>query len=69
MQFISGLGLDKVLEDLRRLRQVQDAISGSQIVSRSSSRIEASWISVEDVARSLLTGRFAGPEVRSSLRN
>ncbi len=52
MQFIAGLGLDAVLEDLRRLRQAK-----SQAGPAAASRAGAP--SAAEVARSLITGRFA----------
>src|SRR4051794_35397999 len=50
MQFIPGLGLDAVLEELRRLRQ------GASPPGPAPSRREAS---AADVARAILTGRFS----------
>jgi WD40 repeat protein/serine/threonine protein kinase/tetratricopeptide (TPR) repeat protein len=52
MQFIAGLGLDAVLEDLRRLR-----FGKSQAVSVAAAG-GAGGISAAEVARSLITGRF-----------
>jgi serine/threonine protein kinase/WD40 repeat protein len=56
MQFIRGDGLDKVLHDLRRLRQVRDPAADHATLT--GTRLEGS------VAGSLLTGRFRlGPAV------
>src|SRR5262249_30564905 len=52
MQFIAGLGLDVVLEDLRRLRGGETETKPAPAVSR------ISGLTAIDVARSLLTGRF-----------
>ena len=49
MQFIVGEGLDKVLGDLRRLRDAPEALLAAEGASEAS------------VAHSLLTGRFAAP--------
>jgi len=52
MQFIAGLGLDVVLDDLRRLRggksEAKPALAASRVAG----------LTGADVARSLLTGRF-----------
>ncbi len=53
MQFIAGLGLDRVLDDLRRLRQSE---SGADAGPASS---EHAGLTALDVARSLITGRLA----------
>jgi WD40 repeat protein/serine/threonine protein kinase/tetratricopeptide (TPR) repeat protein len=53
MQFIAGLGLDRVLDDLRRLRQ-----GTPQDVAEPGPDGRADLTSL-DVARSLLSGRFA----------
>src|SRR5262249_53171374 len=57
MQFIAGVGLDVVLEDLRRLRQAKSAASPAAEPAAAASRIAS--LSAADVARSLLTGRFS----------
>ena len=55
MQFIAGLGLDVVLEDLRRLRRAK-----SEAVAAAPCRLERiTGLTAGDVARSLFTGRFA----------
>ncbi len=53
MQFIAGLGLDRVLDHLRRLRQSE---TGADAAPASS---EHAGLPALDVARSLITGRFA----------
>ena len=53
MQFIAGLGLDVVLDELRRLRGGKSEVKPAPVVL---SRI--SGLTGADVARSLLTGRF-----------
>ncbi len=62
MQFIAGLGLDMVLDDLRRLRggksEAKPAPAASQI----------SGLTAADVARSLITGRFAAVGRRPTVR-
>ncbi len=55
MQFIAGLGLDVVLEDLRRLRGATSD-SGPVAAAAASSRIPG--LSAAEVARSLITGQF-----------
>jgi eukaryotic-like serine/threonine-protein kinase len=52
MQFIAGLGLDVVLDDLRRLR------SGKAEAKPAVAANRLSGLTGVDVARSLLTGRF-----------
>ncbi len=56
MQFIAGVGLDVVLDDLRRLRQAKSEAGPAAVLAAASSRIAG--LSAADVARSLLTGRF-----------
>ena len=60
MQYIQGLGLDAVLDELRRLRQEKRPsgsmpVAGPTLVSRPD-------VSAEAVARSLLTGAFQRPD-------
>ena len=57
MQFIVGLGLDMVLDDLRRLRRAKSEASPAAGPAAVASRIAG--LSAADVARSLFTGRFA----------
>jgi WD40 repeat protein/tetratricopeptide (TPR) repeat protein len=52
MQFIAGLGLDAVLEDLRRLRLGKSQAGSVAAAGR------AGGLSAAEVARSLITGRF-----------
>src|SRR5262245_26461360 len=54
MQFIQGQGLDKVVEELRRLRSGTQAEATSVTAPRPPRRD----VSAEDVARSLMTGDF-----------
>ena len=59
MQYIQGHGLDVILDDLRRLRDWRRRVAGRR-------RIEKGDTGSMAVARSLLTGRFAGsPAVRT----
>jgi len=69
MQFIAGLGLDLVLEDLRRLRQAKGASSPAAAAApQARDRLEPSprpaarsrsGLTAAAVAHSLMTGRFA----------
>ena len=63
MQFIAGLGLDVVLDDLRRLRGEKSEGKPSAASSR------VAGLTGADVARSLITGRFeaAGPPGEGSV--
>ena len=68
MQFIQGLGLDAVLEELKRLRTGEAAASGRRRRLATMGRD----VSAADVARSLLTGRLdaqADREVRGRQRS
>jgi eukaryotic-like serine/threonine-protein kinase len=69
MQFIAGLGLDVVLDDLRRLRQAKSGATpaAKPVPAPASSRVAG--LAGVDVARSLMTGRFAaaGPPGDGSL--
>jgi WD40 repeat protein/serine/threonine protein kinase/Flp pilus assembly protein TadD len=56
MQFIAGLGLDLVLDDLRRLRRANSEVSKAVEPAAAPSRIAG--LTGADVARSLFTGRF-----------
>ncbi len=53
MQFIAGLGLDVVLDDLRRLRRAKSEAGPAPAAS------QIDGLTGRDVARSLITGRFA----------
>jgi WD40 repeat protein/serine/threonine protein kinase len=63
MQFIAGLGLDVVLDDLRRLRGAKSVAKPAPEASK------ISGLTAADVARSLLTGRFGadGPPCDGSV--
>ena len=67
MQFITGLGLDVVLDDLRRLRQPKSGVSPVVECAAASSR--SAGLTAGDVARSLFASRFAaaGPTGASCL--
>jgi WD40 repeat protein/serine/threonine protein kinase/tetratricopeptide (TPR) repeat protein len=56
MQFIAGLGLDMVLDDLRRLRRAKSEASPAVKPVRAASRVAG--LTGADVARSLFIGRF-----------
>jgi WD40 repeat protein/serine/threonine protein kinase len=62
MQFIQGLGLDLVLDELRRLRQPRGKEPPAAAEAPSESTPRTRDVSAEDVARSLLTGGFRRPE-------
>jgi WD40 repeat protein/serine/threonine protein kinase/tetratricopeptide (TPR) repeat protein len=57
MQFIAGLGLDQVLEDLRRLRRPESEAKPAMKPAPAPSRMVAPTAAT--VARSLITGQFA----------
>src|SRR5262249_59069478 len=62
MQFIAGLGLDAVLDDLRRLRQAKSEAGPADIPSpsaRPAPRDGTKGLAAAEVARSLIAGRFA----------
>jgi WD40 repeat protein/serine/threonine protein kinase/tetratricopeptide (TPR) repeat protein len=62
MQFIAGLGLDAVLEDLRRLRRAKSEAGSSPSPApsaRAAGERFARGVTAADVARSLMAGRFA----------
>jgi WD40 repeat protein/serine/threonine protein kinase len=56
MQFIAGVGLDVVLDDLRRLREAKSEATPSAVPEIAASRVPA--LTAADVARSLISGRF-----------
>ncbi len=68
MQFIDGLGLDRVLEDLQRLRQTRCAPSHAAAPQDRDGRqaptppaaLAQTGLAGDEVARSLMTGEFAG---------
>jgi eukaryotic-like serine/threonine-protein kinase len=67
MQFITGVGLDVVLDDLRRLRQGKSEASPTARPEVAASRIAG--LTAADVAQSLIAGQFAaeGPAADGSL--
>ncbi len=67
MQFIAGLGLDVVLDDLRRLRRAKSVAGPDAGPAPATPRLTS--LTAADVARSLLTGRFAadGPPADGSM--
>ena len=69
MQFIAGLGLDVVLDDLRRLRQSKSGATPATKPAPAPESSRVAGLSAADVARSLMTGRFAtdGPIVDASM--
>jgi len=67
MQYIQGLGLDAVLDELRRLRQ-EKRPSGSMSVAEPT-LVSRPDVSAEAVARSLLTGAFQRPAGGVELRS
>ncbi len=59
MQFIQGLGLDQVLEELKRMQGSSTlAATGGEL------RVARKDVSAADVARSLMTGAFQEPKER-----
>ena len=58
MQFIAGLGLDVVLDDLRRLRQSKSGATPATKPAPAPESSRVAGLSAADVARSLITGRF-----------
>jgi serine/threonine protein kinase len=66
MQFIRGLGLDEVLEELQRLnpgKPGSDSITG---LTRGEPRIARKDVSAADVARSLMTGHLVAESDRAN---
>jgi WD40 repeat protein/serine/threonine protein kinase/tetratricopeptide (TPR) repeat protein len=73
MQFIAGLGLDAVLDDLRRLRE-GNSIAAPEAAGAGATRTEgvsaarrSGGLSTTDVAQSLISGEFAAAPSRSAL--
>ena len=56
MQFIQGLGLDNVLDELKRMQD-----GGTPTATGGELRLRRKDVSVADVAHSLLTGAYQGP--------
>jgi WD40 repeat protein/serine/threonine protein kinase len=59
MQFIQGLGLDQVLEELKRLQPGPGGSVSALELTGGQVRPSLADVSTTDLARSLLTGRFA----------
>ena len=73
MQFIQGLGLDEVLEELKRLQAGPTAVAAPRSARRAAGRAQSDAaaaarrdVTAADMARSLLTGRFATAEDREA---
>jgi len=62
MQFIQGLGLDDVLEELQRLRPSKPGSGSTPVPTGGELRVSRKDISAAAVARSLMTGRFTQAE-------
>src|SRR5438045_5028460 len=63
MQFIPGLGLDEVLEELQRLQPGKPGGGSAQGLTGGELRVSRKDVTAAGAARSLLTGRFpAAPE-------
>jgi WD40 repeat protein/serine/threonine protein kinase len=60
MQFIQGLGLDGVLDELRRLRGAGQ-VSNLPVEPRQAEHLPSNDLSAPQMARSLLSGRFPPP--------
>src|SRR5438034_5014822 len=58
MQFIPGLGLDEVLEELKRLQPGKAGSGSTPLRTGGELRVSRKDVSAADVARSLLTGRI-----------
>ena len=58
MQFIPGLGLDEVLEELQRLQPGKPGTGSTPGLTGGELRVSRKDVSAAAVARSLLTGRF-----------
>jgi WD40 repeat protein/serine/threonine protein kinase len=58
MQFIPGLGLDDVLEELKTLQPGKDGDGSAPKLSGSELRVSPREVSAADVAQSLLTGQY-----------
>jgi serine/threonine protein kinase/WD40 repeat protein/Tfp pilus assembly protein PilF len=59
MQFIEGFGLDRVLDDVRRLRAEADPAASPEADGVAASTTKALTSPVSAVTRGLMTGRFA----------
>ncbi len=58
MQFIQGLGLDEVLEELQRLQPGKSGIGSTAGLTGGELRVSRKDVSAAAVAQSLMTGRF-----------
>jgi WD40 repeat protein/serine/threonine protein kinase len=67
MQFIPGLGLDVVLDELRRLRQPPGKPAPTQADAPLGPTHRTRHVSAADVARGLLSGHFRGSEPAGDL--
>jgi serine/threonine protein kinase/WD40 repeat protein len=60
MQYIAGVGLDRVLEDVRRLRSVSDPEAGAETIGAEQVAATVAGANpLTGITRGLLTGRFA----------
>jgi WD40 repeat protein/serine/threonine protein kinase len=66
MQFIQGLALDEVLEELKRLRAKSGSEAGAQTGEL---RVSRRAMSAKDVARTLMSGSLESPAEPASPRN
>src|SRR5262245_50482233 len=67
MQFIQGLGLDLVLDELRRLRQPRGKPAPTQVEAPGCPTHGTRGVSAVDVARGLLSGEFRQPDQASAV--
>jgi WD40 repeat protein/serine/threonine protein kinase/tetratricopeptide (TPR) repeat protein len=67
MQFIQGLGLDLVLDELRRLRQPRGRPAPTENDAPGRVTHASRDVSAADVARGLLTGEFRQPDPSSAV--
>src|SRR5262249_40601523 len=59
MQFIQGLSLDEVLDELKRLQSVVKGSGSAPRLASSELRVSRRGVCAADVAHSLLTGQYA----------
>jgi formylglycine-generating enzyme required for sulfatase activity/serine/threonine protein kinase len=67
MQFIKGLGLDTVLDELRHLRQPRGKLAPTQAEAPALPTNDGRDVSAAHVARGLLSGEFGPPESANTL--